>query len=93
MSVFWLLVDVTLHPESPVFQCQTPGVGRRVNVDDLIDAREVARLIGLARETSVSVYQRRYPDMPRPVVRRSSGRCLLWLRQDVEAWAKAVRRQ
>jgi glutathione-regulated potassium-efflux system ancillary protein KefG len=68
-------------------------MGRRVNVDDLIDAEEVARLIGLARATSVSVYQRRYPDMPRPVVRRSSGRCLLWLRQDVEAWARRLRRQ
>jgi predicted DNA-binding transcriptional regulator AlpA len=67
-------------------------MGRRVDVDDLIDAEEVARLIGLARATSVSVYQQRYPDMPRPIVRRVSGRCQLWLRQEIEAWAVKVGR-
>ena len=43
-------------------------MGRKVEIADLIDAGEVAELLGLSRATSISVYQRRYPDMPRPVV-------------------------
>ena len=53
---------------------------------DLIDATEAATLLGLNRRTSVSVYRSRYEDFPEPVVEKS--RCLLWLRADIEAWAK-----
>ena len=37
-----------------------------VDTDQLVDAQAVAELLGLAQRTSVSVYQKRYPDMPRP---------------------------
>ncbi|MEM9714493.1 MAG: hypothetical protein AAGA17_19885 [Actinomycetota bacterium] len=57
-----------------------------VNTDDLADAREVAELIGLSHPNSVSLYQRRYPDMPRPVVDLGRGRPRLWLRPDIAAW-------
>jgi predicted DNA-binding transcriptional regulator AlpA len=63
-------------------------MARKVDIDDLIDAEEVAELLGLSRATSISVYQKRYPDMPRPVVSRPSGRCLLWLRSEIERWAR-----
>src|SRR6478735_10196213 len=46
-----------------------------IDVDDLVDSTEVADLLGLGNPTSVSVYQTRYPDMPRSVVHRRSGRC------------------
>lgn len=58
----------------------------RVNTEDLIDAQGVAELLGLAQRNTVSLYQRRYPDMPRPVVNLGSGRPMLWLRKEVEAW-------
>ncbi len=58
----------------------------------LIDARAVAEILGLAQPNSVSLYQRRYPDMPRPVVNLGPKRPLLWLRPEVEAWA-TTRRQ
>jgi glutathione-regulated potassium-efflux system ancillary protein KefG len=54
---------------------------------DLIDASGVAQALGLANRTSVSVYQRRYPAMPRPVVDLGSGRTKLWLRSAVTSWA------
>ncbi|MCB0994486.1 MAG: hypothetical protein KDB21_05310 [Acidimicrobiales bacterium] len=57
-----------------------------VNTEELIDAREIARLVGLTHPNSVSLYQRRYPDMPRPVLDLGPGRPRLWLRPDVEAW-------
>ena len=60
----------------------------RVNTEDLIDARGVADLLGLAQRTSVSVYQQRYPDMPRPVVRLGGGRTLLWRRSEILQWAR-----
>jgi len=58
-----------------------------VDTDDLIDARGVADLLGLSHPNSVSTYQRRYPEMPRPVVDLGEGRCKLWLRSEIEVWA------
>jgi predicted DNA-binding transcriptional regulator AlpA len=59
-----------------------------VNVDDLIDSSGVAQVLGLAQRNTVSLYQRRYPDMPRPVVDLGSGRCKLWVRSDMERWMR-----
>jgi predicted DNA-binding transcriptional regulator AlpA len=61
-------------------------VGRKVDVDDLLDAGEVAELLGLASRNVVNVYRGRYPDFPAPVVERKGFR--LWLRADVEAWTR-----
>jgi glutathione-regulated potassium-efflux system ancillary protein KefG len=63
----------------------------RVNTEDLIDSQGVADLLGLSQRTAVSVYQQRYPDMPRPVVNLGGGRTRLWLRPEIEAWAKGRR--
>jgi predicted DNA-binding transcriptional regulator AlpA len=63
------------------------GMGRKVDVDELIDAQEVAAILGLAHRNTVSEYQARYREMPRPVVNRRSGRLKLWLRPEVERWA------
>jgi glutathione-regulated potassium-efflux system ancillary protein KefG len=53
-----------------------------------MDASEVAELLGLAHRNSVSLYQRRYPEMPTPVVERSNGRTKLWLRPEIERWRR-----
>ena len=67
-------------------------MGRKVDVDDLIDTQEVAKILGLAHRNTVSEYQARYPEMPRPVVDRRAGRFKLWLRPDVERWAAVHQR-
>lgn len=59
---------------------------RKVLVDDLIDARDVAEILGLSHRNTVSQYQSRYPDMPRPVVNLGPGRPMLWLRPQIERW-------
>lgn len=59
----------------------------RVATEDLIDAHEVAAILGLALRNTVSVYQRRYPDMPSPVVDLGRGRPKLWLRPEIARWA------
>lgn len=60
-----------------------------INTADLIDSTDVASLIGVTSPKAVSVYRSRYDDFPEPVVEKGSGRCVLWRRQDVEAWVKA----
>lgn len=61
-------------------------MGRNVDTDDLIDAQGIADMLGLAQRNTVSLYQRRYPEMPRPVVDLGKGRCKMWLRSEVQAW-------
>jgi glutathione-regulated potassium-efflux system ancillary protein KefG len=63
-----------------------------VRTEDLADAQELATLLGLRHPNSVSTYQRRYPDMPKPVLDLGPGRPKLWLRPHVSAWAEARRR-
>jgi predicted DNA-binding transcriptional regulator AlpA len=57
-----------------------------VRTEDLVDAHEVAEILGLSHPSAVSVYQHRYREMPRPVVDLGRGRPKLWLRPDVEVW-------
>lgn len=58
-------------------------MGQHVDIDDLIDSTEAARLLDLSSPNVVSAYRGRYPDFPKPVL---GGRCARWLRQDVERW-------
>ncbi|MCP4384515.1 MAG: hypothetical protein GY798_24410 [Hyphomicrobiales bacterium] len=64
-------------------------MGEYVDLDDLVDAQGVADMLQLSQRNTVSLYQRRYPDMPRPVVDLGSGRCKLWLRSSVAEWAES----
>lgn len=62
-------------------------MSRKIDVDDLIDANEVARLLGLAHRNSVTTYLNRYPDMPRPTVEIRGSRIRLWSRPEIVNWA------
>jgi hypothetical protein len=62
------------------------SMGRKVDLDDLIDTGDVAELLALGSRNVVGVYRGRYPDFPAPVFER--GGCRLWLRADIEAWAR-----
>lgn len=63
-------------------------MGRLVDVDDLVDAHQVAALLGLAHANTVHQYQRRYPDMPKPVYEPGARRAQLWLGSEMKRWAK-----
>src|ERR1700722_12118514 len=58
----------------------------QIDTEDIVDATGVAEMLGLTKRTSVSVYQRRYVDMPRPIVALGAGRSQLWSRKAVETW-------
>lgn len=59
-----------------------------VNTKDLIDAQAVARLLKLRHVNSVHTYQRRYEDMPRPVLDLGVGRPRLWLKPAMMKWLR-----
>jgi glutathione-regulated potassium-efflux system ancillary protein KefG len=59
-----------------------------VRTEDLIDANDVARLLGLTHRNSVSSYLHKYEGMPRPVVDLGPKRTRLWLRPEIEAWVQ-----
>jgi predicted DNA-binding transcriptional regulator AlpA len=58
-----------------------------VDTGDLLNAREVAEVLGLAHREAIATYRRRYSDFPGPVI--SKGTCVLWHRPDVEAWQRS----
>ena len=66
-------------------------MGEKIDPDDVIDAQGVADLLGLAQRNTVSLYQRRYPEMPRPVIDMGQGRCKLWIRSEIERWKRGRR--
>ena len=56
-------------------------VGRATSLENLADTI-------VAHRNTVSVYQHRYDDMPRPVRDFGDRRTKLWLRPEIERWAK-----
>lgn len=63
------------------------NVGKKVDVDDLIGAREVAEMLGLSSPRAVAVYASR--GLPEPIIDRGPNTAKLWLRQDIERWLKS----
>lgn len=61
---------------------------RKRTYDELLDATQVAALMGLSGTAAVSVYSARYDDFPEPVVIRNMGRCRLYHHADIEAFLR-----
>jgi predicted DNA-binding transcriptional regulator AlpA len=61
-------------------------MGKKVDVDDLVDAREVAEMLGLSSPRAVAVYASR--GLPEPIIDRGPNTAKLWLRQDIERWLR-----
>ena len=64
-------------------------MGRKVDVDDIINAAEVADLIGLSHRNGVYQYRHRHPDFPAPLI--THGRCYMWHRGDIKRWIRATK--
>lgn len=61
-------------------------MGREVDLDELLDADEVAVLLGLSSRSAISVYRSRYSTFPAPALDRGTGKCRFWLRSEILAW-------
>lgn len=64
---------------------QHAGVGRRVDVDELVGAAEIASRLGVKRLQVVHDWRRRHHRFPPPVTIVS--RTLIWFWPDVRRWA------
>jgi len=65
-------------------------VGRKVDVDDLVGATEIARRLGTTRGEVVHSWRRRDPSFPEPIAQLE--RALVWDWRDVERWARRTGR-
>ena len=65
-------------------------MGRRLDIDQLVGAAEIAERLGLKTRQSIHVWRQRYPDFPEPVLKLSMGNVWNW--PDVERWAKKTGR-
>lgn len=66
------------------------AVAKHVDPGDLVGAREIADRLGIAGNSVVYDWMRRYDDFPRPVARLSAGN--IWLWSEVAAWARRTGR-
>lgn len=82
-------LDTAVHKESPVEDGAFPTVdvmGRRIDVDHLVGAAEIAERLGVARPQVVHQWRNRHSDFPEPVAQLQQA--LVWNWPDVERWAK-----
>lgn len=70
------------------------GVGRKVDVDDLVSAVEIAARLGAKRSTVVYDWRRRQAgtDHPFPEPLTRLGSVHVWAWPDVEKWARKTGR-
>ncbi len=66
-------------------------MNRPSNVLDMIDAQEVATILGLAHRNSVSTYRTRYADFPAGQPAPGGGRSRLWSRSEIVEWHERFR--
>ena len=64
---------------------QDAGVGRSVDVDELVGAAEIAARLGVKRLQVVHDWRRRHGEFPQPLA--AISRTLVWYWPDVRQWA------
>lgn len=65
-------------------------MNRRVAVQDLVGAHEIAERLGVARPQVVHDWRRRHADFPQPIAQLKTA--LIWDWSEVEKWAKRTGR-
>jgi hypothetical protein len=65
-------------------------MGRKVDLDNLVDASTIAARLGVGRPQVVHDWRRRHPDFPQPVLRLANVH--IWLWPEVERWARTTGR-
>jgi len=65
-------------------------MGRKVDIDLLVDATAIAERMGFARPQAVHNWRARYPEFPKPIA--EFGKSTLWYWPDVEVWLRRTDR-
>ena len=66
------------------------SVGRKIDINDLVGAHEIAQRLGVARPQVVHEWRRRHPDFPEPVATLKTA--LIWDWIEIRAWAQETGR-
>lgn len=65
-------------------------MGRKIDVDELVGAGDIAARLGVASPQVVHMWRQRHKDFPPPVA--TIAQTLIWAWPDIEAWARATGR-
>jgi hypothetical protein len=65
-------------------------IGKKVDVDDLVGAAEIAERLGVKRPHLIHDWRRRHPDFPQPVVELKGT--LIWDWRELKHWAQTTGR-
>ena len=65
-------------------------MGRKVDVDDLVGAHEIAQRLGVARPQVIHEWRRRHRDFPEPIAALKTA--LIWDWAEVKTWASKTDR-
>lgn len=60
-------------------------MGKKIDVDDLVGAHEIAQRLGVARPQVVHEWRRRHADFPEPIATLKTA--LIWDWSEIETWA------
>lgn len=66
-------------------------MSRKIDIDDLVDAPEIARRVGINRPQAVHNWRSRYDDFPEPIA--VFGNAVLWDWKEVSRWLEATGRR
>jgi len=61
-------------------------VGKKVDVENLVGAQEIAKRLGLKNPHTVHVWRTRHPDFPEPIALLKIA--MIWDWKDIAEWAK-----
>lgn len=61
-------------------------MGRKVDIDDLVGAHEIAQRLGVARPQVIHEWRRRHLDFPEPIATLKTA--LIWDWVEVRIWAR-----
>ena len=61
-------------------------MGKKIDVDDLVGAHEIAQRLGVARPQVVHEWRRRHADFPEPIAALKTA--LIWDWKEVQRWAR-----
>ena len=86
MSATWSAQD----PDLGILRLRVSRMGKKVDLDDLVDATAIAERLGLSSSSVVRDWLRRHPSFPEPVARFGPVAVYLW--PEVAAWARATKR-
>lgn len=62
-----------------------PVMGRRVDVDQLVGAAEIADRLGVSNSQVIHVWRGRHAEFPLPITKLKTA--MIWYWPDVEKWA------